>query len=78
MSSFTQIMQMARSSILANLSNLDVVSNNLANIYTTGYKSTRLNFQELYLRIAKMVYKKFRHNPILHRELLTILETRWI
>ena len=47
MSSFTQIMQMARSSILANLSNLDVVSNNLANINTTGYKSSRLNFQEL-------------------------------
>jgi flagellar basal-body rod protein FlgG len=47
MSSFTQIMQMARSSILANLSNLDVVSNNLANITTTGYKTTRLNFQEL-------------------------------
>ncbi|MBI9047900.1 MAG: flagellar hook-basal body complex protein [Anaerolineaceae bacterium] len=47
MSSFTQIIQMARSSILSNLSNLDVVSNNLANINTTGYKSTRLNFQEL-------------------------------
>jgi flagellar basal-body rod protein FlgG len=40
-------MQMARSSILANLSNLDVVSNNLANINTTGYKASRLNFQEL-------------------------------
>jgi flagellar basal-body rod protein FlgG len=47
MSSFTQIIQMARSSILSNLSNLDVVSNNLSNINTTGYKSTRLNFQEL-------------------------------
>ena len=47
MSSFTQIMQMARSSILANLSNLDVVSNNLANINTAGYKTSRLNFQEL-------------------------------
>jgi flagellar basal-body rod protein FlgG len=47
MASYTQVLQMARSSILANLSNLDVVSNNLANINTTGYKSTRLNFQEL-------------------------------
>jgi flagellar basal-body rod protein FlgG len=47
MSSFTQVIQMARSSILANMSNLDVVSNNLANINTTGYKSARLNFQEL-------------------------------
>jgi len=47
MSSFTQIIQMARSSILGSLSNLDVVSNNLANINTTGFKSSRLNFQEL-------------------------------
>jgi flagellar basal-body rod protein FlgG len=47
MSSFTQIIQMARSSILSNLSNLDVVSNNLANINTTGFKAARINFQEL-------------------------------
>jgi flagellar basal-body rod protein FlgG len=47
MSSFTQIIQMARSSILSSLSNLDVVSNNIANINTAGYKSARINFQEL-------------------------------
>jgi len=42
----TQILHLSRSGMLANLNDLDNVSNNLANVNTTGYKSSRLNFQE--------------------------------
>lgn len=46
-SSFTQILNMSRSGMLTRLSDLDVVSNNLANVNTTGFKRSRSNFQEL-------------------------------
>ncbi len=45
--SFTKILHMARSGMLSRLLNLDICSNNLANINTTGFKRTRANFQEL-------------------------------
>ncbi len=45
--SLTQILHVTRSGMLARLLDLDVVSHNLANINTTGFKSSRSNFQEL-------------------------------
>ncbi len=43
----TQILHVTRSGMLSRLMDLDVVSNNLANINTVGYKSSRSNFQEM-------------------------------
>lgn len=43
----SQLLGLARSGVVARLFDLDVVSNNLANVNTFGYKSTRVNFQEL-------------------------------
>ncbi len=43
----TQILNVTRSGMLTQLLDLDVVSNNLANVNTIGYKSSRANFQEL-------------------------------
>ncbi|MHC1782805.1 MAG: flagellar hook-basal body protein [Anaerolineaceae bacterium] len=45
--SFSQIIGIARSGMQSRMLDLDSISNNLANIHTNGYKSTRLNFQEL-------------------------------
>ncbi|MBN1267469.1 MAG: flagellar hook-basal body complex protein [Anaerolineales bacterium] len=46
-SSFIQILNITRSSIMSRMTDLDVVSHNLANINTPGYKSSRSAFQEL-------------------------------
>jgi flagellar basal-body rod protein FlgG len=43
----TQILHINRSGMLARLMDLDVVSHNLANIDTIGFKSDRANFQEM-------------------------------
>jgi len=45
--SIHQILHISRSGMLTNLLDLDVVSHNLSNINTTGYKSSRSNFQEM-------------------------------
>ena len=45
--SFTQMFEINRSGLMMRMADLDVVSNNLANINTTGYKAQRTNFQEL-------------------------------
>ncbi len=45
--SLNQILNISRSGMIARLLDLDVTSNNLANVSTTGYKSNRSNFQEL-------------------------------
>lgn len=42
-----QMLNMARSGMLARLIELDVVSANLANVNTVGFKRNRTNFQEL-------------------------------
>jgi flagellar basal-body rod protein FlgG len=46
-SSLTQILHINRSGMLARLLDLDSVSHNLSNVNTTGFKSSRSNFQEL-------------------------------
>ncbi|MEN6299769.1 MAG: flagellar hook-basal body complex protein, partial [Anaerolineaceae bacterium] len=46
-SSINHLLAVARSGMLAQLLDLDMVSNNLANVNTVGYKSNRSNFQEL-------------------------------
>lgn len=46
-SSFTQILNVTRSGMLSRLLNLDLVSHNLSNVNTTGFKRGRANFQEL-------------------------------
>jgi len=46
-SSFIQILNITRSSIMSRMTDLDVVSHNLANINTPGFKSSRSAFQEL-------------------------------
>lgn len=45
--SFTDILNITRSSLLARLLDLDIRSHNLANLNTTGFKSSRANFQEV-------------------------------
>lgn len=45
--SFAQLLNMSRSGMLSRLTNLDVVSNNIANINTSGFKHSRGEFQEL-------------------------------
>ena len=45
--SFTQMFEVSRTGIMWRMLDLDVVSNNLGNINTTGYKQQRLNFTEL-------------------------------
>jgi flagellar basal-body rod protein FlgG len=45
--SFGSLYHLARNGMMARQTDMDGVSNNLANIHTTGYKQTRTNFQEL-------------------------------
>jgi flagellar basal-body rod protein FlgG len=47
MANINQILHISSSGMLAQLTDLDLVSDNLANINTAGFKSTRSNFQEL-------------------------------
>ncbi len=46
-SSLYQTLNISRQDILSKLSDLDVTSNNLGNINTAGFKTSRANFQEL-------------------------------
>ena len=46
-SSLFHILNISQSAMLTQLQDLDMTSNNLANINTAGFKSTRGNFQEL-------------------------------
>jgi len=46
-SSLFQILNISRQDMLGRLDDLEAVSNNLANVNTAGYKSSRMNFQEL-------------------------------
>lgn len=46
-SSLYHTLNISRQDILSRLSDLDVTSNNLANVNTAGYKTSRSNFQEL-------------------------------
>jgi flagellar basal-body rod protein FlgG len=45
--SFTQMLEVSKSGLYNRLLDLDVVSNNLANFNTSGFKEVRTNFQEL-------------------------------
>jgi len=47
MGTFTQLFNVSQSGLRLNLLDMDTVSNNLANINTDGFKSTRMDFQEL-------------------------------
>ncbi|MCL4559597.1 MAG: flagellar hook-basal body complex protein [Chloroflexi bacterium] len=47
MAGLFQILNISRLDMLSRLNDLDVVSNNLANVNTTGFKRSRANFQEL-------------------------------
>lgn len=47
MSSFSQLLNISRSTMQSCMRNLDLVSNNLANVNTTAFKRSRSNFQEL-------------------------------
>lgn len=46
-SSLFHILNISRQDMLGSLNDLDVTSNNLANVNTAGFKSSRANFQEL-------------------------------
>jgi flagellar basal-body rod protein FlgG len=50
--SFTQMLEVSKSGLYNRLLDLDVVSNNLANFSTSGFKETRTNFQELLNRLS--------------------------
>lgn len=45
--SFGSLYHMARNGMMARQLDMDGISNNLANMHTTGYKQTRTNFQEV-------------------------------
>lgn len=45
--SLFHVLNISRIDMLAKMNDLDIVSNNVANINTTGYKSNRGNFQEM-------------------------------
>jgi flagellar basal-body rod protein FlgG len=45
--STVQVIYSSRSGLMSNMMDMDVVSNNIANANTIGYKSARSNFQEL-------------------------------
>lgn len=45
--SFSQMLALSRSGLLARQLSLDIVSANLANVNTIGYRSNRTNFQEM-------------------------------
>ena len=47
MASLYHTLNISRQDMISRLQDLDVVSNNLANINTVGFKATRANFQEL-------------------------------
>jgi len=47
MATFTQLYNVPQSGMRLDMLGLDTISNNLANINTSGYKGARLNFQEL-------------------------------
>ena len=47
MASINQIFNINRSGMLSYLQGLDAISNNISNMNTVGYKSSRSNFQEL-------------------------------
>ncbi len=46
-SNINQILNISRSGMLARMNDLDLVSHNLANINTNGFKTSRSNFQEM-------------------------------
>jgi flagellar basal-body rod protein FlgG len=48
--SFIQMFEISKSGIMNRLLDLDVVSNNLANFNTNGFKQSRTNFQEFLVR----------------------------
>src|SRR5579859_283511 len=45
--SISQLLAVARSGLMAQQENVDLISANLANINTIGYQASRLNFQEM-------------------------------
>jgi flagellar basal-body rod protein FlgG len=47
LNSLNALMQIARAGISAQQTNVDVISNNIANVNTIGYKTNRAEFQEL-------------------------------
>jgi flagellar basal-body rod protein FlgG len=47
MDTFSQLIGISQGTLRSSMMNLDEVSNNLANINTNGYKTRRLDFQEL-------------------------------
>ncbi len=48
MASLYHVLHISRQDMLARLDDLDLTSNNLANVNTIGYKRSRANFQELF------------------------------
>lgn len=49
--SINEILNITRSGMLTRLQDLDLISNNLANINTNGFKSSRSNFQEMLINL---------------------------
>jgi flagellar basal-body rod protein FlgG len=64
--SFTDIMNTSITGMQTRFAGLDVVSNNLANINTTAYKSSRSNFQEILDATTKLekgtILQSTQHN----------------
>ena len=48
------LMRAAVSGMIGQKANLDVIANNLANVNTTGYKSSRLNFQDALYQASRL------------------------
>ena len=52
-SSLFHTLNISKQDMITRLMDLDVVSNNLANVNTTGFKSSRSNFQELLTQVVQ-------------------------
>ena len=50
---FFSTLNISRQDMLSRLHDLDVTSNNLANVNTAGFKTNRSNFQEMLNRAAQ-------------------------
>lgn len=63
--SLFQTLNLSKQDMINRLVNLDVVSNNLANVNTAGYRSSRANFQELLSKVNR------DGNTMLNTQILT-------
>jgi len=66
--SFNTILGIFKQDMILRVNDLDVVSNNLSNVNTTGFKSSRSNFQEVLESITPQGGSIINSHQMLHRQ----------